>query len=508
MKTLLSIFSLIISVALSAQDSTFNKRYYDNEGSDIGSMMISPNNTGGFVVCGGNYDYRGLILDIDSLGGINWNRTIQSDSSYSLTTDVFTSSDSSIVVSGYNYSSSYDSIKSIFCAKFNFQGDTLWTNTFQLSNTHGYSQYDYVGTSELDSNTYLMVASSLTDSLIKVSRMKESGSIDWERKIEGALFDVNTIKVDSDSTFLIGGSVDNVDGFIFKLDQMGNILWSKRYFSQEVFDLASVGTNLFSISRDTQSSKSLWLIKLDSVGSAIWSEPTFVRYEHYSKGLLNSVPQILNIGDSLLAISGSGVEIKDTSGVALNGLDIFPMRWAHIAKGDSDRVFISGNGPFYGIKANTIYEHHFGVIFTNTILDESDCTWDKVLYDNDTIAVDTDTLIASNNSNSSSFRQTYTIDSLPLVLDNECVEFFGNVEEQESTQLSVYPNITSGETNFELSKPGQYQVEILDVKGNNIGVFEIDGSYGSFDLSNQPAGIYFYKVYNESTNLTGKIIKR
>ena len=108
--------------------------------------------------------------------------------------------------------------------------------------------------------------------------------------------------------------MDNVDGFIFKLDQMGNILWSKRYFSQEVFDLASVGTNLFSISRDTQSSKSLWLIKLDSVGSAIWSEPTFVRYEHYSKGLLNSVPQILNIGDSLLAISGSGVEIKDTSG--------------------------------------------------------------------------------------------------------------------------------------------------------------------------------------------------
>lgn len=508
MKTLLTIFALIFSVALFAQDTIFNKRYYDNDGSNIGSMMISPNKTGGLVVCGGNYDYRGLIMDIDSLGGINWSRTIQSDSSNSLATDVFSSTDSSIVVSGYNFSSSYDYITSVFCAKFDFQGDTLWTNTFQLSNSHGYSQYDYVGTSELDSNSYLLVASSSTDSLIIVSRMKESGSIDWERKIEGALFDVKTIEVDSDSSFFIGGSVDNDDGFIFKLDQMGNTLWSKRYLNQEVFDIAHVGKTIFSLSQDIQSSKSLWLIKLDSMGSAIWSEPTFVSHDQYSKDIISSSPQILSIDDSLLVISGSGVEVKDTAGISKNGLDIFPMRWAHVAKGDSDRVFISGNGPFYGLKANTIYEHHFGVIFTNTILDETQCTWDQTPYNNDTIVVDIDTLTASSITNSTSFRQSYTIDSLPLVADNECVEFFGNVEEQEKTQVSVYPNVSSGKTNFELSKPGQYQVEILDVNGNKVCVFEINGSYGSFDLSNQPAGIYFYKVYNESTNLTGKIIKR
>lgn len=147
MKTLLTIFSALFSVAVIAQDTTFNKRYYtdNNDGSDIGSTMIYPNMKNGLVVCGGNYNVKGLIMDIDSTGAINWNKTIQSNTSKTLTTDIFTSNDTSVIVSGYNYRNSNDTTTSVFCAKLDFNGDTLWTNTFDFLKPYIYWEDDYVG---------------------------------------------------------------------------------------------------------------------------------------------------------------------------------------------------------------------------------------------------------------------------------------------------------------------------------------------------------------------------
>lgn len=509
MKTLLTIFALLFSVTVSAQDTTFNKRYYtdDIDGSDIGSTMIYPNMKNGVLVCGGNYNVKGLIMDIDSTGAINWNKTIQSNTSNTLTTDILTTSDTSIIVSGYNYRSSNDTTISVFCAKLDFSGDTSWTNTFDLHKPYDYWKDDYVGIAEISDTSYLLVASSSSDSIIKVIRMNDDGSIDWERNIEGDGYKVNAIHVNSDSTFLIAGSVNMEDGFIFKIDDSGTPIWSKTYVDQRMYDISSLHEEIYAISQDIQLS-TIWLFKLDSSGNGIWSKSSSVRYDEYGDKILSSIPDLVSINDTLLAIVGADIEIKDTSGLSIENISLFPMRWSHVAVNDSGRVFISGNGPFYGIKATTLQRPHFGIIFTDVYLNEMECTWEKGPSSNDTLMINVDTLIAIVSNSNSLIQQSYTINSLPLVVDNECVEFLGSVEEQEKTQVKVYPNITTGKTNFELSKNGQYNVEIVDVNGNRVGEFEINGSYGSFDLSNEPAGIYFYKVFNENTNITGKIIKR
>lgn len=337
--------------------------------------------------------------------------------------------------------------------------------------------------------------------------MKDNGSVEWERNFEGDGFKVNGIHVDSDSTFLMAGSINEEDGFIFKIDDSGTPIWTKTYVGQRMYDICSLHEEIYAISEDIQLS-TLWLFKLDSTGNGIWSKPSSVRYDEYGDMILSSMPDLVSLNDTLLAIVGADIEIKDSSGLSIDNITLFPMLWSHVAVNDSGRVFISGNGPFYGIKATTLYRPHFGIIFTDVYLNEMGCTWEASTPSNDTLMINADTLITAVSNSNSLIQQSYIINSLPLVLDNECVQFLGNIEEQEFVQVTVYPNITNGKINFELSKKGRYQVEIMGLKGNSIGKFEINGKFGSFDLTNESSGVYFYKVYTENTNLTGKIIKR
>jgi hypothetical protein len=69
---------------------------------------------------------------------------------------------------------------------------------------------------------------------------------------------------------------------------------------------------------------------------------------------------------------------------------------------------------------------------------------------------------------------------------------------ENSRQFNFYPNPTNGPVNFEtLSSVDHNTVKVFDQTGRIIEVLNINGTTGSFDLSDHAKGIYFVQIDNE-----------
>lgn len=81
-------------------------------------------------------------------------------------------------------------------------------------------------------------------------------------------------------------------------------------------------------------------------------------------------------------------------------------------------------------------------------------------------------------------------------------------ENSELSELSVYPNPTSGEVVVSMSNYNLYEtVEITDLTGRVISSEVSNSAILLFDLSDQPAGVYLVNFKGESDIATRKIVK-
>ncbi len=508
MKALLTIIALFFSVALFAQDTTFVKRYFVDTANfgHIYTSRLTPNFNNGVVLCGNQNEQKGIVINTDSLGNILWNKTISASSnSFTRLTDIISTYDSSYVVSGFTtYNNT--SYNSIFCAKLNLLGDTLWTRTFSMPGEIDF-YYEYIGLEELSDSTYVLVASRVSDSLSKILKVSSSGSIIWQKKLENQSFKINGITLFDDDSFLLGGYIDGFEGGIVKVSLEGDIQWSKNYRSNRyIHDVLVLHHEIYCLQGDAD------IIKLDSIGEKIWSKsaPGYFQPKWISD---MSFPTLYPVSDTTFCITISGdyqsaVSIMDTSGLITTPDYLIPiMPITFTAFNENNRVFIVGNGPVQPIK-NIPTGLHSVLLNTSQQLKKTKCANTYTFNPSQGPSFSIDTLIFTLNTDSSFISLNYTMTEESLLSDTNCIQALSLNENKLKTKVRVYPNITSGKTNFELSKCGKYQIEIIDVNGNRVAAFEINGSYGSFDISNEPAGMYFYKVFNENTRLTGKVIKR
>lgn len=75
--------------------------------------------------------------------------------------------------------------------------------------------------------------------------------------------------------------------------------------------------------------------------------------------------------------------------------------------------------------------------------------------------------------------------------------------------ISVYPNPAKGKFNIrydKLQKTYNYELGIFNVLGEKVYQSVITNPKSEIDLSQQPSGIYFIKIYDREKNYTGKII--
>jgi len=505
---ILTLFCLLFcSITFFAQDTTFTKRYYtdDSDNGDIRSNRLTPNFNNGVVICGAYNNISGLMISTDSIGNMIWNKTLSSSSSSSKITDAFTTIDSSLLVSGYNFSVSNQMINSVFCAKLNFDSDTLWTRTFALSKDLDWVN-DYIGIKELSDSSYVLMSSNPADSTTKLVKLSSNGSIQWEKELEGESFKINGLfSSNSDTTFLLAGIINNTHGGIIKMTNDGEIVWSKEYVDKIIYDVIQIEDNIYALYNDN-----IWIMKLNQNGNSLWCKEAAGYYSAFDPNTI-SVPTLTKINDSLFAVKSNGyyqsmISIMDSSGYTVGMLDVI-MPASHITKNKNGRVFISGNGPVYGIKS-TLYRHHVGLITTNIELDESECSYGNTNFVGNTENAVIDTLQFSNSNNSSEINVIYYLDSLVLTKDDRCVTFLGNLDTQDKINVNIYPNITTGKTYFDFSKNGSYQIAISTLEGRTVQEVEVKGNSALVDLSNHSSGIYIYKIVGNGETLSGKIIKR
>ncbi len=93
-----------------------------------------------------------------------------------------------------------------------------------------------------------------------------------------------------------------------------------------------------------------------------------------------------------------------------------------------------------------------------------------------------------------------TLESEPYVISAVGIENISRTDE-----VSVYPNPTSGI--FTIVANDDYKISVTDISGRKIKQSVIENGFLSVDLSNEAAGIYFVKYYNNTISKTVKIIK-
>jgi hypothetical protein len=293
----------------------------------------------------------------------------------------------------------------------------------------------------------------------------------WEKSIEGYPFEANSSFSDrNDTTFLIAGLINNTDGGIIKMSNAGEIIWSKKYNDKRIFDVLELENDIYALYDED-----VWLMKLTENGNQIWLKEKELYYVPFYMNF--DYPTLLKFSDTTLAISSSeyywsSVLTVDTNGTTLNHLRAFgPVSQVDI--NNNKRVFISVNGPTYGIKAG-INREHVGLITTNIQLDPSTCSYTEQSFSSNTDTVIIDTLNFSVSNSSDGINNTYILDSLILVKDNNCINSIGNLDSQDKINVKVYPNITTGKTHFDFSETGRFQIVITNLEGRIVKEHEVE----------------------------------
>lgn len=222
--------------------------YKINNASDGGYIVggvINYNKTGNIIT---HDNYNVLIIKLTATGEIEWTK-IYGGSNDDVISDVEPTADNGFVVSGYTYS---------------YDGDVIFN--------HGNSD-------------------------VWVLKLDSLGNIQWQQSIGGSREDyAYGIKQTNDRGYVVCGKTNSIngnfvqnyglyDGFVVKLNEFGNMEWSKTYggsFEDCFFSINQTLDNNIVVAGYTESNDydvhgfhggfDVWMAKIDSISNLEWSQ--------------------------------------------------------------------------------------------------------------------------------------------------------------------------------------------------------------------------------------------
>ena len=350
--------------------------------SDGGAILIGHSNspisgdkTEGDIGGLSNPDY--WVIKLDNAGSIVWQNTI--GGSFADYGEIIReTSDGGYIAGGYSFSGiSGDKTEAnhagvglpsdIWILKLNSTGGIVWQNTIGGTNEEQFS--DVIETSD---GGYLVAAESYSDIggdksensqgsfdnwLIKLDA---SGNIVWENTIGGNLFDyIANVVETSTGDFIVGGrstsvisgdkteySNSNGDCWVYKIDNLGNIIWQNTiggstFESLNAVTLTSDDGVLLAVESNSSVSgdkdegivagtaTDYWLLKLNSSGSYCWQETMGGNAADVPRGIYELDPTHFIVGGySFSGIAGDKTEIN------IGGGTTYPDYW--VIKVESD----------------------------------------------------------------------------------------------------------------------------------------------------------------------------
>ncbi len=115
--------------------------------------------------------------------------------------------------------------------------------------------------------------------------------------------------------------------------------------------------------------------------------------------------------------------------------------------------------------------------------------------------------IQINNSNPQCFSY-YFVDDICVSTDSmTCMGTIGINEQQPLKQLSIFPNPSNETFNISLPVQQTFNLQVVDITGRIVFANKNASGNVTVDASGFSSGVYFVKVINERTVLTGKLVK-
>lgn len=500
-----TIFLFQISISI-AQDSLFNKVFYENSIEDY-ATSTTHNYEGGLIIVGSRNWNEGLVFSIDSLGNENWSKNFTADQSVKFNS-VIPVTDSNFVLGG-SISNPVTGATEAYYLKIDRFGDTLWTRTMYFDNLYSSAVIDIIPC--FDSG-YVLVGYTGVDQNNFITKTDVDGNLIWSKVFGNVeLNDIKGVEQLYDSSFVVAGNgynaTDGTYSYIMNLSSEGLINWSKKYLSIIVADLESTDSGFVCLYTSDPNSF-IGLFEIDTDGAPIWNKYYDQLYSNSTLGL-----NLSKISEKAFAISSgeyfSGWMARvDSLGEFIDGKNLV-LSCASVVENSEKSLFIVGNGPLYGIKS-ILLNAHIGIYKTDSLMNLSAdgfCDWGGLFNNAIPTTINSFTLPIDSIGVLTSGFQNAEIYTVPFLTYYGCVDFIGEIEENDlENDLSIYPNSSNGIFNFDQSSNRNLEIKVYSLTGQEIYSTKSSNLSTSIDLGAFKQGIYFYIVSSGSEFTSGKLI--
>lgn len=517
MKKIVLLNLLFVCFSIKSKSQITFQKSITGEGYDSSGQSVIITNDQGFITCTA-IDYVspsssgqiGLSLNkFDKNGILMWSKNI-SDSEKIAPKDIKQTNTGGYIIAGGT--SNLGSNPSAYLIKTDSLGNTIWSKKFQTNAGTGYSVVvsndgGFVLAGESFSGVYIVKTDS-SGNHIWSKQIKETAgsSVMWGQSID------NTF----DGGYIIGGMRSTSSGvpsdfFLMKFDGTGNVVWTKTYnidnewayCVKETNDNGFVITGFFA---NGGGSKDILVIKTDPIGNPIWTRT----YGGFAKDVGEYIEPTLDGGYCIIGSTQSFGTSEELYLVKIDSLGT--VVWSKAYGGSNAETGYclkqtSDNG--YALVGLTL---SFSSLpgYRNTYFIKTDSLGNSLCYEND-IATITDTLnpvVASIFPPSTTMSDgAFSIANYTGYLSDTTICYSVDVTENiNNNTIQIYPNPTSG-TLFFTNVNSTCFIEIFDIYGKIILTDKINKEHFEINLNNNTKGIYFYRVTEENKNFhTGKIV--
>lgn len=520
MKIFLLIILLITATNANAQQTTFEKVIYDLASQTaIAEQAIIPALDGGYIVAGKSNYEKGFLLRIDSTGNTLWNKTYTHGNYFLQFNAIIATKDSNYVIAGDATNSSLSQYN-IIIQKINRNGDTLWNNVLSYAG-YNLQAWSIVQTSDSD---YVVTGTATINgppySYIFLAKLSSGGTFLWMKLLQGGNWENfgYVIRQLPDSNLLVGGFVQTGPGpfissaCLIKISSSGIVQWSKTY-TQTSNNFYSVNDFVFTndgIVSYLNLGNTSGLLKTDFAGNILWQKA----YDIYNQTPLNFIQPsihtcedsgfVFSNGDQILFISS----VTKTDSVGnLSWHNQFELNVVNAIETKSHEIFVSGNGPVYGIRGPNVYYPQIGFVQIDSLGSSGQCNFLNAVTTLP-LALTDSSIILTELIGGAGSPVIITIDSLTLSSVTGCVDFLGGINDKtKEGKITLEPNPSTGVLSITNQDYGYTEISITNTFGKLVYHEWLTSEKSRINLTGFANGIYIYKaVSKEGNTQTGKIV--
>jgi hypothetical protein len=478
----------------------------------------------GYIICGKNDANDHILIKADSLGNIIWSKKLG---------DLITWEESVRV--GSNGTNGYY-VFGLKAAQFNLvvtdlSGNILWSKIYYLTAT--FSSGALYPSIKRTQNGEFVISGTTIDSIQNPSytiiKTNSTGDILWSRRLvpfsgqKLYCFDVD-VNINQNA-YTISAKVGIGAGlYAASFDVNGNLLWANYY--------TNLGNSVMpgnSITRTSDGGYAIcsmyapgmnlpMMTKIDAGGNVLWTK-------YYTNPLITSfvgaqgICQTNDGGFVFADYKYHGTTFKPFL-LKTNSSGVF--QWA---KFYSAGVEISYNFPFLHVSQtrdkgyvfctgsidSITYTKNSGWIIKTDSLGNTGCNDSTLNFSTNSVILNTqptDSLLPGVLCSSA----ILSFSSLPISYSTSCgmnFEVGAATNIDPKNNINFFPNPSSGKFTLKNSGEKINKLELYNIEGEKVKEIKIaeEKNKWSFDISNEPNGVYFLKIYSEKETHYTKIIK-